>query len=137
MIETPYEPLPEPGDILWCRIPLTEKPGEPGPKCRPALVLKVAPEDKAVLVAYGTTKRTSQDELYPGEFALDPSDGGFAVSGLTLRTKFDLARTVKLPFNSTWFGPAPGVHANTPLPKMGVLHPSYMRAANAAYQQVA
>jgi hypothetical protein len=90
------------------------------------LVLFISEEDHAVIVAYGTGQRTS--DLYPGEFVIDPSDSGFSLSGLGVRTKFDLNRTVQLPFDSDWFRPAQGVYVNTPLPKIGTLHPSYMPA---------
>ncbi|MCY1366369.1 hypothetical protein D9M69_532620 [compost metagenome] len=88
-----------------------------------------------MIIAYGTSQRT--DKLYPGEFVLDPQDDGFHLSGLSVRTKFDLSRTVQVPFDSAWFDPAPGVHIQSPLPKMGTLHPSYMVAANEAYNRVA
>jgi len=130
----PFEPLPEPGDIVMVNFPHVENMGEPGPKPRPALVLSVSTEDHVIEIAYGTSQRT--DKLFPGEFALDPADGGFASSGLQTRTKFDLGRTVQLPFDSDWFKVAPGVHTQSPLPKMGTLHPSYVRAAGVAYQQV-
>lgn len=129
-----FNPLPAGGDIVWTKFPQAEHPGSPGPKPRPALVLFVSPTDHAVIIAYGTSQRT--ERLFPGEFVLDPNDPGFPLSGLGCKTKFDLSRTVQLPFNSNWFDPAPGVHTNSPLPKLGTLHPSYMVAANDAYSQV-
>ncbi|MBF7144760.1 MULTISPECIES: type II toxin-antitoxin system PemK/MazF family toxin [Pseudomonas] len=119
-----FLPLPEPGDIVWAKFPELQNLGNPGPKPRPALVIGVSEEDHAIEVAYGTSKKT--DKLYPGEFVLDPADGGFIASGLTGRTKFDVGRIEALPFDSDWFRPAPGVHINSPLPKLGILHPSYM-----------
>lgn len=85
-------------------------------------------------VAYGTSQKT--DKIYPGEFVLDPNDAGFPVSGLSYRTKFDLNlnRQATLPFDHEWFDKAPGITGHIPLPKMGVLHPSYMRAVIAASQ---
>lgn len=129
-----FHPLPEPGDIVWTCFPQVEDLGHPGPKPRPALVLSVYEAEHAIKVAYGTSQRT--DRLYPGEFAVKPGEGGFAASGLQTATKFDLARTVKLYFDSNWFSAAPGVHINSPLPKIGSLHASYMRAAGAAYKHV-
>lgn len=129
-----YNPLPEGGDILWANFPNVENLGKPGPKPRPALVLFISDEDHAVEVAYGTSQRT--DKIYPGEFVLDPSDPGFSLSGLTTRTKFDLTRTVQLPFDSAWFTPAPGPYVSSPLPKMGTLHISYSQAANDAWEKV-
>jgi len=132
--EIPFRPLPAPGDIVWTFFPQSEDLGYPGPKPRPALVLFISEEDHAVEIAYGTSQRT--DKMYPGEFVLDPADAGFAISGLSARTKFDLGRTVRLPFNSNWFKPSPDVHVSSPLPKMGTLHASYMIAAGRAYKRV-
>lgn len=92
-----FVPLPAPGDIVWCAFP--QLPRVPGPKKRPALVARVSRATHEVAVAYGTTQKTVQ--RYPTEFVLDPSDFGFAASGLSYRTKFDLAVIVQLPFDST------------------------------------
>lgn len=113
---------------MWCHFP--QSLGEPGPKPRPALVVAVSLADHAVMVVYGTSQKT--DKIYPGEFVLDPNDAGFADSGLSHRTKFNLSTQVKLPFSHGWFDQAPGFAGHIPLPKMGVLHPSYMAAAIAA-----
>ena len=126
-----FEP-PEPGDIVYCRFPQSELPG-PGPKPRPALVLQVGEVDSGsfVRVAYGTSKRT--DRLQAGEFLVSPQDGAaYAVSGLAYPTKFDLGRTVELPFNDTWFNVAPRAPFGQ-TPKLGLLHPSLMRRAKAAF----
>ncbi|MGD9913864.1 MAG: hypothetical protein AB7S80_07270 [Rhizobiaceae bacterium] len=56
------EELPEPGDLVWCKFPLRETPGAPGPIARPTLVRATAilenPETGnlygAVEVSYGT-----------------------------------------------------------------------------------
>ena len=127
-MERLFQPLPAPGDIVWCRFP--ETIGVPGPKPRPALVLAVAPADHAVIVVYGTSQKTHA--LYPTEFVLDPGDVNFAVSGLSLRTKFDMAHQVKVPFDADWFAVAPGLVPNLPVPKLGILHPSYVRLAREA-----
>lgn len=130
----PFNPLPAPGDIVWCHFP--QSVGKPGPKPRPALVLAVAPTEHAIQVAYGTSQKTAPNQLYPGEFALDPTDPGFQSSGLFRRTKFDLGNVVKIYFNSDWFSPCPGQVPQVPLPKMGILHPSYMGAAKKALGQI-
>ncbi len=96
------------------------------PKRRPALVARVSPATHEVSVVYGTSQKT--DRLYPTEIVLDPADPGFSCSGLSYRTKFDVAVQLALPFDSDWFAVAPGPQANLPLPKMGVLHPSYLPA---------
>lgn len=134
MTKIQYHPLPAPGDIVWCHFPYSEALGNPGPKARPALVLAVSPEDHAIRVAYGTTQRTNN--IHAGEFVLDPAEAGFSVSGLAERTKFDLGRSVQVPFDSDWFQPNPGIYATKPLPKMGILHPSYMQAARKALSQI-
>ncbi|ESQ79261.1 hypothetical protein AEYBE204_09635 [Asticcacaulis sp. YBE204] len=102
----------------------------PGPQPRPALVLAVAAEFKAVVVAYGTSQKT--DQIYPTEFVIDPTDANFDLTGLSVRTKFDMAHQVQIPFNTDWVSKAPSIMPNTPLPKLGVLPPHYIRVAKAA-----
>lgn len=54
--------LPEPGDIVWCKWPIRERPGQPGPWVRPTLVresdIRDDPETGerfgTLLVCYGT-----------------------------------------------------------------------------------
>ena len=125
------EPLA--GDIVWCRFPenLTRSPAQ---KPRPALILSVfreLPEKIGVLVAYGTSQKVTQ--LYAGEFAITRADGeAFRATGLSYDTKFNLARRIKLPFSSEYFDVPPGApHGQQP--KLGVLHPSLVRRATAAY----
>jgi hypothetical protein len=85
-----------------------------------------------VKIAYGTSQRVQ--ELFAGEFAIAPGDGGaYRLAGLSYPTKFNLAEAVELPFNDEWFGVAPGApHGQHP--KLGVLHPSLMRRARAAFR---
>ena len=122
---------PRAGDIVWCRFPQRGLPG-PGPKPRPALVLRVGEHAgrPVVEVCYGTSQKT--DQLYAGEFAITPiDDAGFSAAGLSHPTKFNLGETFELDYNDTWFGVAPGApHGQTP--KMGLLHPSLMRRVTAA-----
>jgi hypothetical protein len=117
--------LPDVGDIVWCWFP-HEGFAKPGPKPRPALVIDVGAlhGDPAVEVIYGTSQKL--DQLYPGEFAIFPADGGaYALSGLSYATKFNTRRSVFLPYNDVWFAPAPGApYGQTP--KLGVLHPSLL-----------
>jgi len=127
-----FIPLPAPGDIVWCAFP--QVLGQPGPKKRPALVARVSPSTCEISVVYGTSRKT--DALYSTEVVLDPADPGFASSGLSYRTKFDLAVQVQLPFDSDWFAPASGGQGHRPLPKMGVLHPSYMVVLTAAIKNI-
>lgn len=125
-----FRPLPAPGEIVWCRFP--EHLGVPGPKARPALVLGTDSDSDAVRVAYGTTKRVH--EKFSGEFEITPIDGvAFAVSGLSYPTKFDFRKTYILPYTEEWFAvpPSPRHGAN---PKIGILHPSLMKRAEAAFK---
>lgn len=123
-----FDPLPAPGDIVWCLFP--ETVGQPGPKPRPALVLAVAPELKAITVAYGTSQKT--DRIYPTEFLIDSNDPNFALTGLSVPTKFDMANQEKIPFNSDWVAKAPSPFPNTPLPKLGVLPANFVKVAREA-----
>lgn len=127
-----FHPLPDPGDIVWCRFPHTS--AIPRLKPRPALVFGASPLDHEVEVAYGTSQKT--DKVFAGEFVLDPRDAGFHHSGLAVRTKFDLARRQKLVFNSVWFAPASGVHPSSPQPLLGRLHDSYLVPAARALKRI-
>ncbi len=98
------------------------------------MVARVAPATHEVSVVYGTGPKTSQ--VYATAIVLDPADPGFSSSGLSHRTRFDVAHQVQLPFDSDWFEPAPGPQTHLPLPKMGVLHPSYMPAIAAAVKKI-
>ena len=126
-----FFPLPQVGDLVWCRFP-HEGLTRPGPKPRPALVIAVgelrgAP---AIEVLYGTSRKL--DRLYAGEFSVTPEDGAaFTLSGLSYPTKFDTTRPVFLPLNDEWFAVAPGApHGQTP--KLGVLHPALLPRIKAA-----
>ena len=124
---------PRPGDIVWCRFPERRLP-RPGPKPRPALVLRVGEHEghPVVEVAYGTSQKV--DQLYAGEFAILQSDrAAYEAAGLSYPTKFDLSETFELDFNDTWFAVAPGAPYGQD-PKLGVLHPSLVRRVEAAYR---
>jgi mRNA-degrading endonuclease toxin of MazEF toxin-antitoxin module len=129
-------PLPQAGDIVWCRFPHQDF-SAPGPKPRPAIVVDIGRlrDEPAVEVVYGTSRKL--ERLYPGEFSITPEDGdAFVVSGLNYPTKFDTARSVFLPYNDEWFAVPPGApHGQRP--KLGVLHPSLMRRAHVAFEAVA
>lgn len=127
---THYLPLPIAGDIIWCKFPQDEDLGNPGPKPRPGLILNAFPDIHAVLITYGTSQHTGPDEIFPGEFVID---GQLDTAGLSKATKFDLNRLQKLPFNTDWFGIAPGVERKSPLPKMGVIPPIFMSPMRAAW----
>jgi hypothetical protein len=127
---------PRPGDIVWCRFP-QDKILAPGPKPRPALVVRVGEIDGhcTVAVAYGTSQRV--DDLHAGEFSITRADReAFVVAGLSFDTKFDLANVVELPFSDRWFAVPPGApYGQTP--KLGLLHSSLMRRAAAAHRAAA
>ena len=124
---------PTAGEIVWCHFPDNVSPR---PKPRPALILAVF-DDAApqfdVRVAYGTSKRTTT--LQRGEFAIlrDRNLAVFEAAGLSFDTKFDLKQTLDLPYTTEWFSvPAAAPHGQTP--KLGTLHPSLVRAVQAAFR---
>ncbi len=123
-----FYPLPAVGDIVWCKFP--EILGNPGPKPRPALVVRTSEEQHAVAVIYGTSQKV--DKIYPTEFLVSKTDPMFADSGLSHSTKFDTEHMVNVPFDSEWFDVAPGPTRMVPLPKIGVLHISYYQKLLAA-----
>jgi hypothetical protein len=123
---------PTAGEIVWCHFP---DDVHPRPKPRPALVLVVFDDDApqfTVRLAYGTSQRTTT--LHAGEFAVlrRVHAAAYVSAGLSFDTKFNLKRALDLPFNSDWFSVPPAApHGQTP--KLGVLHPSMVRAAQAAF----
>ena len=123
---------PTAGEIVWCHFP---DQIHPRPKPRPALVIAVFDDNAPqfdVRVAYGTSQRTTS--LHRGEFAIlqDRNAAAYAAAGLSYDTKFNMGQTAWLPFSSLAFDVPPGApHGQTP--KLGLLHPSVMRAAQAAH----
>ncbi len=126
-----YDPttLPRPGDVVWCRFPFREMSGRPGPKPRPAIVRAVFLDRRtsrsSVEVAFGTSKKT--DRLYKGEF-LVATPSGRRAAGLDLATKFDLGRTVRIPWAIQIFTIRPGDDSLI----MGSLHPTDVMALRQA-----
>lgn len=104
-------------------------PGKPGPKPRPAIVrvVFINPQTSraSIEVAFGTSKKT--DRLYRGEFLVG-SPSGMTSAGLDLPTKFNLERTVRLPWARQYFSTKPG---DTRL-VMGSLHPTDVLALRQA-----
>lgn len=123
---------PTAGEIVWCHFPdhLT-----PRPKPRPALILVVFDDDAPrfeVRVAYGTSQRTTT--LYRGEFSIlrNHNCAAYETAGLSYDTKFDLKQAIDLPYTTEWFSVPPAApHGQTP--KLGTLHPSLVRAVQAAF----
>lgn len=126
-------PPPLPGDLVWCRFP--ELPAQvPGPKPRPALVVRVVTHEDGVVVhvVYGTSQRV--DRLTAGQFAIRKLDspGAFALAGLAFDTKFDFKVMVALPWGEQFFKvPLRSFHGQTP--KLGTLHATLLHAARAAH----
>jgi hypothetical protein len=124
---------PTAGEIVWCHFP---DHINPRPKPRPALVFVVYDDDAPqfhVEVAYGTSQRVTQ--LHRGEFAILQSQNpaAYRSAGLSYDTKFDLRQTVLLPYNAQWFSVPPAApHGQKPV--LGTLHPSLVRAVEAAYR---
>jgi len=124
---------PTAGEIVWCRFPDDIRPR---PKPRPALILAVFDDDAppfVVRVAYGTSQRTTT--LYRGEFAIlrERDRAAYEAAGLSYDTKFDLRQALDLPYTTDWFSVPPAApHGQTP--KLGTLHPSLVRAVQAAFE---
>jgi hypothetical protein len=99
------------------------------------LILTVFDDDDPlfrVLVAYGTSRKT--DKLYAGELRITPADGeAYRLAGLSYPTKFNLATAVELPYASVWFAIPPAAPCGQ-IPSLGVLHPSLLRRAAAAWK---
>lgn len=86
------------GAIVYCWLPLTEAPYEPGPKFRPVLVVEHDMQSGRVRVAPGTTRKL--DLLYRGEFLVDDAEGG---EGLHCTTKFKLLGSLWLSLQPRFF----------------------------------
>jgi len=124
---------PTAGEIVWCHFP---DDIDPRPKPRPASILAVFDDDApqfTVRVACGTSQRATT--LHRGEFSIlqsrDPA--AYLAAGLSFDTKFNLKQAVDLPYTSDWFSVPPAApHGQTP--KLGTLHPSLVRAVQAAFR---
>jgi len=60
---------------------------------------------------------------------------GYHAAGLSYDTKFDLRKMVDLPYTTEWFTVPPSA-PHGQIPKLGTLHPSLMRALQAAYRVI-
>jgi hypothetical protein len=124
---------PTAGEIVWCHFP---DDVDPRPKPRPALILAVFDDDApqfTVRVAYGTSQRSTT--LYRGEFSVLQSRNpvAYLAAGLSYDTEFNLKQAIDLPYTSDWFSvPLAAPHGQTP--KLGTLHPSLVRAVQAAFR---
>ena len=109
----------------------------PRSKPCPALIVTVFDDDApefVVEVVYGTSQKTLS--LHRGEFGIYRIQNAIAyrTAGLSYDTKFNLNQTVELPYSTQWFSVPPG--ALNQEPKPGVLHPSMMRAFEAANRSI-
>jgi hypothetical protein len=103
-----WEPgtIPAPMSIVWCAFPDHVNPERPGPKERPALVLKVRyaddpPQDRFVVrVVYGTSRLKSAER--PFDFAI-ANYGMRRLCRLPQGTRFDLDQVVWLPWAKPYF----------------------------------
>jgi hypothetical protein len=124
---------PTAGDIVRCHFPDNISPHS---KPRPALFLVVFDDEAPrfeVRVAYCTSQRTTT--LHRGEFSILRSRNpvAYQAAGLSYDTKFDLKQTIDLPYTTEWFSVPPAApHGQSP--KLGTLHPSLVRALEAAYR---
>ena len=129
----PWWGEPTAGEIVWCHFP---DHINPRPKPRPALILAVF-DDHApqfdVRVAYGTSQRTTASRR--SEFAILQARhaAAYAAAGLSYDTKFNLGEVLDLPYTTEWFSVPPAApYGQTP--KLGTLHPSLVRAVEAAFR---
>jgi hypothetical protein len=71
--------------------------------------------------------------LHRGEFAILrlKNKVAYETAGLSYDTKFDLRQILDLPYTTEWFSVPPAApHGQSP--RLGLLHPSLMRAIEAA-----
>ncbi len=125
-------PEPTAGEIVWCHFPDNI---HPKPKPRPGLIISTKVDDEEnffVSVAYGTSQKTNR--LYIGEFLISKRDhsAAYASAGLSYDTKFNLKRILELPFNDDYFS-VPPLAPYGQIPKLGILHPSMVKIAAAAF----
>lgn len=104
----PLHALPRSLDIVWCRFPELDIT-KPGPKDRPGLVRSVAlnkDHTKARLeVCYGTSKL--KKSLYPFDLYIENA-ARMTEHGLAQATRFELDRTLYLPWAKEFFQPKDG-----------------------------
>ena len=82
-------------------------------------------------VVYGSSHRTT--ELHRGQFAIlrAKNQVAFEAAALSCDTKFDMRKTIDLPYTTTWFS-VPPVAPHGQRPVLGTLHSTLVRAAAAA-----
>jgi hypothetical protein len=100
--------MPRMLDVVWCMFPEQEKPNQPGPKPRPALVRAVFlyhnQTRAAVEVTYGTSRISQLHALDLQISNLEAMND----AGLFQATGFRLSKTLKLPWAEEFFVPRDG-----------------------------
>lgn len=106
--------VPSALEIVWCNFPKEHALGNPGPKPRPALVRAVKLNRERtraeVEVTYGTSKLKSFERPYD---LIIQNAGDLSAMRLPQATRFDLDKTIWLPWAEEWF--APRVHGQSPI----------------------
>lgn len=109
----PIHTIPKSLDVVWCRFPELS-PDTPGPKCRPGIVRSVELGRQQTVarieVCYGTSKL--KKDLYPYDLFVE-NLSQLNLLGLPQATRFELDRTVKLPWAKEFFEPRDG--SKTPI----------------------
>jgi hypothetical protein len=84
-----------------------------------------------VKVAYGTTQKLGR--LKAGEFAIRKLDNAaaYTLAGLSYDTKFDLVKTLSLPWDTMFFA-IPHDPKHGQIPKLGSLHSGMIKVVEAA-----
>lgn len=122
----PVHTIPASLDIVWCRFPQLPKT-RPGPKNRPALVRTVdLSRDHAfarVEVCYGTSQL--KKDRYPFDLFIENASQ-LTLLGLSQATRFELDRTLWLPWASEFFvskdGPKTPIIGRLSDQEIGQLH---------------
>lgn len=99
----PITTLPAPYDIIWCRFPVHDDLGNPGPKPRPGLVRNVATTPGGygeVQIIYGTTNLKMSQR--PNDFFVTNA-AEMNSCGLFRATRFDLDNVAWIPWANEWF----------------------------------
>lgn len=104
--------LPAQFDVVLCNFPTAEKPGAPGPKCRPCLVIRSAStlngrDFPHVRVIYGTSNPKIGER--PFDFHVCNMTE-MDQAGLFHPTRFDMDRRLWLPWSPEYFPAADGYH---------------------------
>ncbi len=114
--------IPAPLNIVWCHFPEAHDQRNPGPKPRPALVRAIRLNGEhtraEIEVTYGTSKTKSFER--PLDLII-ANAAELNAMGLPQATRFDLDRTIWLPWAEEWF--TPRTHGQSPI--IGSLTPKY------------